>query len=220
MRTLIGIILLVLVASPPFTVAQEGLSKEQIIEALRQKVQATTPPPEAKRIETVAQFTLRIRGRETCSFEGTLIQEGERRELRTNELRAECAQFREQISTVFLSSAQISAVLLSNYGYELIGEQVVSGDRQYKIRAHARDPRENLYLMEVWISSETGLIPEGLLYIRKPKTAPIRIVQTYYQEDGRWLLRSVRASTSFYVLIFIRIGVEIDIDVRSTRYFF
>ena len=219
MRSLIGVILLVLVASP-FTVAQEGLSEEQIIEALRQKVQATTPLPEAKRIETVAQFVLRIRGRETCSFEGTLIQEGERRELRANELPAECAQFREQISTIFLSSAQISAVFLGNYAYEVIGEQVVSGDRQYKIRAQARDPKENLHLMEVWIPWETGLIPEGLLYIRKPKTAPIRIVQTYYQEDGRWLLRSVRASTSFYILIIIRVGVEIDIDVRSTRYSF
>lgn len=219
MRTLVGITLLILAAAP-LAVAQEGLSQGQIVEALRQKVQATTPPLETKRIETVAQFTLRIRGRETCSFEGILIQEGERREFRANELRAECAKFREQISTIFLSSAQISTVFLGNYAYELIGEQVVSGDRQYKIRAQARDPRENLHLMEIWISWETGLIPEGLLYIRKPKTAPIRIAQTYYQEDGRWLLRSVRASTSFYILVIIRVGVEIDIDVKSHRYFF
>ena len=168
MRSLIGVILLVLVASP-FTVAQEGLSKEQIIEALRQKVQATTLPPEAKRIETVAQFVLRIRGREACSFEGTLIQEGERRELRANELPAECAQFREQISTIFLSSAQISAVFLGNCAYELIGEQVVSGDRQYQIRAHARDPRENLYLMEVWISCQVA----PLLLLRRAKVRPV-----------------------------------------------
>jgi hypothetical protein len=74
--------------------------------------------------------------------------------------------------------------------------------------------------MEVWISWETGLIRDGVLSIRKPATDPIPIVQTYYQENGRWLLKSVRARTVARILIIIRIGIEVDIDVKSHRYFF
>jgi len=111
-------------------------------------------------------------------------------------------------------------VFLGNYAYELTGERLIDGDRQYQIRAKARDPQENLYQMDVWISWETGLIRDGVLSIRKPSTDPIAIVQTYYKEDGRWLLKSVRAQTVARFLIIIRIGIEVDIDVRSHRYFF
>lgn len=218
LRQIVVVILLILVVSP-IAVAQE-LSKEQIIEALRGKVQTTTPPPEVKRLEIVAQFTLRVGKRQTCSFEGTLIQEGERRELKASALPAECARFREHVGTIFASAAQLSSVFLGNYAYELTGEQLIDGDRQYQIRARTRDPRENLHQLEVWISWETGLIRDGVLSIRKPATDPITIVQTYYQEDGRWLLRSVRARTVARILIIIRIGIEVDIDVRSHRYFF
>jgi hypothetical protein len=218
LRQITVIILLILVVSP-ITVAQE-LSKEQIIEALRGKVQATAPPPEVKRTETIAQFTLRVGGRQTCSFEGTLIQEGGRRELKTSELPSECAQFREHVGTIFASAAQLSGVFLGNYAYELTGERLIEGDRQYQIRARARNPQENFHQMEVWISWETGLIRDGVLSIRKPPTDPIPIVQTYYQEDGRWLLKSVRARTVARILLFVRIGIEVDIDVKSHRNFF
>jgi hypothetical protein len=218
LRWTIVAVSLVLAASP-ITTAQ-GPSKEQTIEALRGKVQTTTPPPEVKRIETVAQFGLRVRGRQTCSFEGTLVQEGERRELKASELPAECAQFREHVGTIFASVAQLSGVFLGNYAYELIGERLVDGDRQYWVRARARDPQENLYQMELWISWETGLIRDGVLAIRKPAADPITIVQTYYQEGGRWLLKSVRARTVARILLVIRIGIEVDIDVKSHRYFF
>lgn len=217
MRQIFAITLSILAISP-IAVAQE-LSKEQIIEALQGKVQTTTPPREVKRIETVAQFTLRIGGRQNCSFEGTLIQEGERRDLKTGELPVECARFREYVATIFASATQLSGVFLGNYAYELIGERLIDGDRQYQIRARARDPQENLHQMEVWISWETGLIRDGVLSIRKPATDPITIVQTYYQEDGRWLINSVRARTVARFLIIIRIGIEVDIDVKSHRYF-
>ncbi|HEV8340342.1 MAG TPA: hypothetical protein VGR25_11905 [bacterium] len=219
MRTLIIMILLVLVVSP-LTRAQEGLSKEQIIDGVRQKVQTTTPPPEVKRIETVAQFTLRVRGRETCSFQGTVIQEGARQELRTADLPPECAQFREQIRTIFLSSSQAATAFIDDNTYELVGERVVNGDRQYQIRARARDPQKNLSMLEFWVSWDTGLIRDGLMHIRKPKIDPIHIVQAHYQEDGRWLVKSVHARTSFYILFIFRIGVEIDLDVKSHRFFF
>jgi hypothetical protein len=218
LRQIIAIILLILAGSP-VTVAQE-LSKEQIIEALRSKVQTTTPPPGVKRIETVAQFTLRIGGRQTCSFEGTLIQEGTRRELKASDLPAECARFRGHIATISVSATQLSGVFLGNYAYELIADRLIDGDRQYQISAKARDPQENLHQMEVWISWETGLIRDGILSIRKPATGPITILQTYYQEGGRWLLKSVRAQTVARILIIVRIGIEVDIDVRSHRHFF
>jgi hypothetical protein len=201
------------------TFAQE-LSREQIVEALRGKVQATTPPQGTKRIETIAQFSLRVRGRETCSFEGTLIQEGGRRELETRDIPAECARFREHVGTIFATAAQLSNVFLGNYAYELTGERLVDGDRQYRIRATARDPQENLHQMEVWISWDTGLIRDGVLSIRKPAADPITVIQTYYQESGRWLLKSVRARTTARILIIIRIGIEVDIDVKSHRHLF
>ena len=50
MRQLIRIIFLALVTSP-FIGAQKGLSKEQIIEVLRQEVRATTPPPDVRGID-------------------------------------------------------------------------------------------------------------------------------------------------------------------------
>jgi hypothetical protein len=201
------------------TVAQE-LTAAQIVEALRGKVQATTPPPEVKRIETVAQFTLRVRGRQTCSFEGTLIQAGGRRELEARGLPAECAQFREHVGTIFAAAAQLSGMFLGNYAYELTGERLIGGDRQYQIRATARDPQENLRQIWVWISWETGLIRDGVLSIRTPAVDPITIVQTYYQESGRWLLKSVRSRTVARILLVIRIGIEVDIDVKSHRYVF
>jgi hypothetical protein len=218
LRQIIGVLMLILAASP-LTAAQEGLPKERIIAALRQKVQATLPPPEVKRIEIDARFALRIGGRPPCSFEGTLVQEGETRTLKTGALPAQCAQFRDEVGTIFGTAAQVSGVFLGNYAHELIGERVIGGDRQYQIRARARDPEENLYLMEIWISWETGLIRDGLLYIRKPKIDPISIVQTFYQEDRRWLLKSVRARTAFIFLLFFRTRVEIDIDITSHRYF-
>ena len=218
LRQIIVIILLIVVGSP-ITVAQE-LSKEQIIEALRAKVKTTTPPAQVKRIDTVAQFTLRVRGRQTCSFEGVLIQQGTRRKLEVSELPAECAQFRGHVETISGTATQLSGVFLGNYAYELTGERLIDGDRQYQILAKARDPQENLHQMAIWISWETGLIRDGVLSIRKPATAPIAIAQTYYQEDGRWQLKSVRARTVARILIIVRIGIEVDIDVRSHRYFF
>ena len=74
--------------------------------------------------------------------------------------------------------------------------------------------------MEVWISWETGLIRDGVLSIRKPATGPITVVQTYYQENERWLLKSIRARTVARILILVRIGIEVDIDVKSHRYLF
>jgi len=58
--------------------------------------------------------------------------------------------------------------------------------------------------------------------MRKPNTDPVRIAQTYYQESGRWLLKNVRARTTLYIWIIFRIGirVELDVDVKSHRYFF
>jgi hypothetical protein len=218
LRQIVVIVSLILAVSP--VLPAQGLSKEQIIETLRRKVQATIPPPEIKRIETVAQFTLRIRGQQTCSFEGTLTQEGGRRALEARGLPAECARFREHIETIFASAAQLSGMFLGNYAYELTGERLIGGDRQYQIRARALDPQENLRQMEVWISWETGLIHDGVLAIRRPAADPITIAQTYYQEDGRWLLKSVRAATAARILIVIRIGIEVDIDVKSHRYLF
>jgi hypothetical protein len=218
MRQIVAVVSCGLLVSS-ITVAQ-GLTEAQIVEALRGKVQATTPPPEVKRIETVAQFTLRVRGRQTCSFEGTLIQEAGRRELEARDLPAECAQFREHVGTIFATAAQLSGMFLGNYAYELTGERLIGGDRQYQIRATARDPQENLRQIWVWISWETGLIRDGVLSIRTPAVDPITIVQTYYQESGRWLLKSVRSRTVARILLVIRIGIEVDIDVKSHRYVF
>jgi hypothetical protein len=218
LRHIVVILSLILGVSP--VIPAQELSTDQIIEALRGKVQTTTPPPEVRRIETVAQFTLRVRGRETCTFEGTLIQEGGRRELQARDLPAECAQFRGHVETIFSSAAQLSGMFLGNFAYALIGERVVDGDRQYKIRARARDPQENLHQMEVWISWDTGLIRDGLLFIRKPAADPIAIVQTYSRENERWLVKSVRARTVARILVIFRIGIEVDIDVRSHRYLF
>lgn len=124
------IVWLVLVASP-LTGAQEGLSKDQIIEALWQKVQSTNPPEDVRRIESVAQFTFRVISRRKTSHQDA----GD-----SASMSVPCSSAHHKPPERFLG----------NYTYELIGERAGNSNLQYQIRARARDPKENLHMMEVW----------------------------------------------------------------------